>query len=74
MQVLYRDIKACVINNGFTINYFNLCKGVRQGDLISPYLFNIAIEVLALNIINNNQIKGIIFNNDSIIKICQLCR
>ena len=71
MQVLSRDAKACVINNGFTTNYFNLCKGVRQGDSISPYLFNKAIEVLALNIINNNQIKGININNDLIIKICQ---
>ena len=71
MQVLYRDAKACVINNGFTNNYFKLCKGVRQGDPISPYLFNIAIKVLALHIINNNQIKGININNDLIIKICQ---
>ena len=71
MQVLYRDAKVCVINNGFATNYFNLCKGVRQGDPRSPYLFNIAVEVLALNIINNKRIKGINNNNDLIIKICQ---
>ena len=70
MQVLYMDAKARAFNKGFTTNYFNLCKGVRQGDTISPYLFNIAIEVLALNIINNNRIKGININNDLIIKIC----
>ena len=66
MQVLYRNAKACVINNEFTTNYFNLCKGVRQVDPISPYLFNIAIEFLALNTINNNQIKRIDINNDLI--------
>ena len=69
MQVLYRDAKACVINNGLTTNYFNLCIGVHQGDPISLYLFDIAIEVLALNIINNNRINGITINNDLIIKI-----
>ena len=70
IKLLYTDAKACIINNGFTTNYFNLYNGVRQGDPLSPYLFIMAIEVLALNIINNKSINGIKVT-DVEIKICQ---
>ena len=45
IQVLYTDFKACVIKNDYTTNYFQLQKGVKQGDSIPPYLFIMANEV-----------------------------
>ena len=42
--------------------------GMRQGDFISLYLFIIAIELLALNIQQNQCIRGI--NNS--IKVMQM--
>ena len=42
------DISSCVINNGFTTLFFQVKRGVRQGDPLFPYLLIIALETLAI--------------------------
>ena len=39
VKILLRDQESCVINGGTTTKYFSLERGVRQGDLISAFLF-----------------------------------
>ena len=60
VKVFYKNIQSCIMNNGMTSNYFTLERGVRQGDPLSPYLFIVVVETLAIAIRQNPAIKGIV--------------
>ena len=51
------------MNNGWTSNFFEIQRGVRQGCPLSPYLLILSAEVLATAIRKNTNIKGISVNN-----------
>ena len=59
VNILYKDAKLCVIQNGIFSKFFNIGRGCRQWDPLSPYLFNLCVEVLAIMIRHNKSIKGI---------------
>ena len=63
IRVLYSNISSCIINNGFTSNYFAVGRGVRQGDPLSPLLFILGLEILACSIRKNDKIQGIQVDN-----------
>ena len=47
------------MNNGFSSEYFNIRRGVRQGCPLSPYLFILCAEILATPLKNDDDIQGI---------------
>ncbi len=71
VNIIYTNTNASVINNGFTTDYFTLERGIRQGCPLSAYLFIVAVELLAINIRDNEQIKGINVH-DTCIKLIQM--
>ena len=49
---------------GVSSCYFEIGRGVRQGDPLTPFLFLLIIETLVLVIRNEQNIKGISIGRD----------
>ena len=65
VKTLYNKANSCVINNGWATKSFTLERGVRQGCPLSPYLFLLAAEILAVNIRQNKDIAGVTIRNET---------
>lgn len=59
MKVIYERPTASIILSGEKLRAFSLWSGRRQGCPLLPLLFNIVLEVLALAIGQEKEIKGI---------------
>ena len=62
-KVMYNNVKSTVINNGHFSEFFNISRGCRQGDPLSPYIFILCVEPLAAVIKNDNGITGLRIGN-----------
>ena len=56
-----------VNQGGILSSFFNTERGCKQEDPISPYIFILCAEILALKIKQNEKIKGIKINNNDFI-------
>ena len=59
VKAIYDKPTSNIILNGEKLKAFPLRLGTRKGHPLSPLLFNIALEVLAIAISEEKEIKGI---------------
>ena len=65
-KIFYNSIESCILNNGWSSNFFSFGRGVRQRCPLSPYLFILSVETLANAIRKNKDIAGISVNKNQI--------
>lgn len=69
--VIYNNVQSSVMNGGRITNYFEVTRGVRQGCPLSPSLFILAVELLALKIRQSPNCRGLCLPNDKEARISQ---
>ena len=72
VKMLYKQPNNSIINNGWVSSNFDISRGIRQGCPISALLYIIAEEIMAENIRNNNNIRGIRIGRSKEIKLTQM--
>jgi hypothetical protein len=59
VKAIYRKLEATIKLSGEKLEAISLKSGTRQGCPLSPYLFNIVLEVLARTIRQQKEVNGI---------------
>ena len=77
LDTMYKDAKSCIMTNGVQSEYFDISRGIRQGDSLSALLYIIQFEPLAEKLRTSSSIEGISVdlqnceNRDLTVKGCQ---
>ena len=71
ISILYNIVESGVMNSGFMTSYFKVSRGVRQGCPLSPLLFVLAVDLLALKIRQDQLCRGIELPSGQTAKISQ---
>ena len=58
IKILFKKLKCRVINNNYLSQFFDIKKGVRQGDPLSPTIFVLCIEYLAAMLRQSKDYQG----------------
>ena len=69
IRIIYKEPKCCIINNNFLSSYFEIKRRVRQGDPLSPTIFILCIEYMALLLRQSCLYKGLVIEKHCF-KVC----
>ena len=64
-------MKSCILTNGYMSKYFNITRGIRQGDALSALLYVIQAEPMACYIRKTDDWQGINVGNGCQVRISQ---
>ena len=59
IKLFYNNITSRTINNGWASSPFKISRGLRQGCPLSPYLYVLCAELLAIKLRNTDSVEGI---------------
>ena len=62
LKIMYKNSKSSILTNGYQSEFFNITRGIRQGDSLSALLYIIQMEPLAEKIRQINSVKGVTIN------------
>ena len=65
IETIYHKPLACIKNNGYLSDTFDISRGIRQGCPVSALLFVLCVEILAIKIRNSSTLKGFQFGFES---------
>ena len=65
LKLFYADITTRISNNGWATEKFTPTRGCRQACPLSPYLFILCADILAVLLKNNNRIQGLQFEGQN---------
>ena len=63
INLILNDLSSCINHCGNITDRFSVGRSCRQGDPISPYLFILCVEILALKIRKEPKVKGFKLGN-----------
>ena len=72
VKTLMENNVSCVQNGGWLSGFFKIERGIKQGCCVSPLLFLLVAEIMAIKIRNNVNISGFTSAN-ILLKILQYC-
>ena len=61
VKLMFTNRGTYLLLDGYLGDRIMLEQGVPQGDILSPYIFNICVEILLIKIANTSLLEGIIF-------------
>ena len=62
IKTMYKNAKSSIMTNGYQSIYFDITRGIRQGDALSALLYIIQFEPLMNKIRENDNIQGVNLN------------
>ena len=62
-RIIYNDLSAKIMVNGYLSEKINIERGVKQGDALSCAIFILCIDPLIRNINSNSKIKQVVIKN-----------